>query len=265
MKHKHTACLGACFALVATTVFAQGPVVQTLAFHNVHIRVTDPAEAGEWYVKYLGATAGRAPQLVTFGNTLIEFVKSRPGIEQLWPSEGSVIDHIGLSYADLAAKMEDLEASGAKILTLPRDIPGLFKLGFIEDLWGTKIEVVQDPELLGFHHVHLRVPDPTATLGWYETMFGGGERGKLKGRVEGLKYGDVWLLVASSGAETPAPSLDRAVYTIAWLVPNVDEAVTALKSKGVKTRVEPRSIGSVRYAFVEDPDGVQIELIHRQR
>jgi catechol 2,3-dioxygenase-like lactoylglutathione lyase family enzyme len=48
-------------------------------------------------------------------------------------------------------------------------------------------------------------------------------------------------------------------------VPNVDAAVTELKSRGVKTRVEPRSIGSVRYAFVEDPDGVQIEFIHQER
>ena len=218
-------------------------VVKTLDFHNVHIRTNDPAKAGEWYVKYLGATPGRAPQLVMFGKTLIEFVKT----EQLQPSTGSVIDHIGLSFADLDRKMKELEGSGAKVLTAPRDVAGLFKLGFIEDLWGTKIEVVQDSELLGFHHVHLR------------------ERAKLKGRIEGLRYGTVWLLAASSGNETPAPSLDRAVYNIAYLVPNVDDAVTALKSKGVKTRVEPRSIGTVRYAFVQDPNGVEIELIHQQR
>jgi lactoylglutathione lyase len=258
---RRTVCLSAGFLLAATTAFAEGGVVKTLDFHNVHIRTNDPAKAGEWYVKYLGATPGRAPQLVMFGKTLIEFVKT----EQLQPSTGSVIDHIGLSFADLDGKMKELEGSGAKVLTAPRDVAGLFKLGFIEDLWGTKIEVVQDSELLGFHHVHLRVPDPAATLNWYESMFGGGERAKLKGRIEGLRYGTVWLLAASSGNETPAPSLDRAVYNIAYLVPNVDDAVTALKSKGVKTRVEPRSIGTVRYAFVQDPNGVEIELIHQQR
>jgi catechol 2,3-dioxygenase-like lactoylglutathione lyase family enzyme len=246
---------------MATTAFAENAVVQTLDFHNVHIRTTDPAKAGEWYVKYLGATPGRAPQLVTIGKTLIEFVKT----EQLQPSAGSVIDHIGLSFANLDAKMKELEGSGAKVVTPVRDVQGLFKLGFIEDLWGTKIEVVQDPELLGFHHVHLRVPDPSAALKWYETTFGGAERAKLKGRIDGLRYGTVWLLAASSGNETPAPSLDRAVYNIAYLVPNVDEAVAALKTKGVKTRVEPRSIGTVRYAFVQDPNGVEIELIHLQR
>ena len=71
--------------------------------------------------------------------------------------------------------------------------------------------------------------------------------------------------IIAAGKHVLGPSLDRAVYNIAYLVPNVDEAVAALKTKGVKTRVEPRSIGTVRYAFVQDPNGVEIELIHLQR
>src|ERR1700688_2866584 len=128
MKHRaHLgACLGACFLLVAASAFADGPAVQAIDFHNVHIRVSDPAKAGEWYVKYLGATAGRAPQLINFGKTLIEFVKT----DNAKPSAGSVIDHIGLSYPDLAAKMKDFEAGGAKIVTPVKDTPGLFALGF---------------------------------------------------------------------------------------------------------------------------------------
>ena len=41
-----------------------------------------------------------------------------------------------------------------------------FKLAFIEDPWGTRIEVVQDPQKLGFHHLHVR-RQPPATLAWY--------------------------------------------------------------------------------------------------
>jgi catechol 2,3-dioxygenase-like lactoylglutathione lyase family enzyme len=257
---KRTAFVSACFVLVAASAAADGPVVKALDYHNVHIRVTDTAKAGEWYVKYLGATPGRAPQLVSFGKTLVEFIKT----ENPQPSAGSVIDHIGLSYADLDAKMKNVEAAGAKILTPVRDNPGLFKLGFIEDPWGTKIEMVEDSESLGFHHVHLRVPDPAATLNWYADMLGG-ERAKLKGRIDGLRYGGVWLLAANSGKDPVAPSADRAVQNIAFLVPNVDQAVAALTGKGVKTIVEPKSIGTVRYAFVEDPNGVRIELIHQEK
>jgi len=38
-----------------------------------------------------------------------------------------------------------------------------------------------------------------------------------------------------------------------------------LKGKGLNVAVEPRSIGTVRYAFVDDSNGVRIELIHQQR
>jgi catechol 2,3-dioxygenase-like lactoylglutathione lyase family enzyme len=251
--------LGLCLVFVAATASAavDGGLVKAGDFHNVHIRVPDPPKAGEWYVKSLGATAGRAPQLIFFGKTLIEFVKD----EAAKPSAGSVIDHIGLSYADLDEQMKVLASNGAKIVTPVRDMPGLFKLGFIEDPWGTKIEVVQDTEQLGFHHVHLSVPDPANVLSWYQESFGG-ERAKLKGRIDGLRYGGVWLLAAASAAgEKPAGSTGRAIYNLAWTVPSVDEAVAALKAQGLKVTVEPRSLPTVRYAFVEDPNGILIEFI----
>jgi len=254
-----TILLGLCFAFVAATASAAGDggLVKAGDFHNVHIRVPDPPKAAEWYVKSLGATAGRAPQLIFFGKTLIEFIKD----DAAKPSAGSAIDHIGLSYANLDEQMKVLSASGAKIVSPVRDVPGLFKLGFVEDPWGTKIEVVQDAEQLGFHHVHLNVPDPAKVLGWYQEAFGG-ERAKLKGRIDGLRYGGVWLLAnASAAGEKPDGSAGRAIYNLAWSVPSADDAVAALKAKGLKVTVEPRSLPTVRYAFVEDPNGILIEFI----
>jgi catechol 2,3-dioxygenase-like lactoylglutathione lyase family enzyme len=254
-----TVLLGLSFAFVAATApsAADGGLVKAGDFHNVHIRVPDPPKAGEWYVKSLGATAGRAPQLIFFGKTLIEFIKD----DAAKPSAGSAIDHIGLSYANLDEQMKVLSANGAKIVSPVRDVPGLFKLGFVEDPWGTKIEVVQDAEQLGFHHVHLNVPDPPKVLSWYQEAFGG-ERAKLKGRIDGLRYGGVWLLAnASPAGEKPDGSAGRAIYNLAWAVPSADDAVAALKAKGLKVTVEPRSLPTVRYAFVEDPNGILIEFI----
>jgi len=254
-----TVLLGLCFAFAAATASAavDGGLVKAGDFHNVHIRVPDPPKAAEWYVKSLGATAGRAPQLIFFGKTLIEFIKD----DAAKPSAGSAIDHIGLSYANLDEQMKVLAANGAKIVTPVRDVQGLFKLGFIEDPWGTKIEVVQDAEQLGFHHVHLNVPDPAKVLSWYQDAFGG-ERAKLKGRIDGLRYGGVWLLAnASPAGEKPDGSAGRTIYNLAWTVPSADDAVAALKAKGLKVTVEPRSLPTVRYAFVEDPNGILIEFI----
>jgi catechol 2,3-dioxygenase-like lactoylglutathione lyase family enzyme len=244
-------------AAMGAPVFAAGSV-QTVGYHNVHLRVSDPAKAIEWYTKYLGASVAPPPYSVMFGKTLVAFVKT----DKQQPSAGSVIDHIGLSYPDLQAKMKEFEAGGATIVQPIRQVEGLFPLGFIEDPWGVKIEVVQDPSQLGFHHVHLRVKDPAATLKWFEENFGG-TRGKLGGRIDGVRYSGVWVLAASSGTDAPVPSADRAIQNMAIQVASVDTATEAFRSKNTKVVVEPRSLGALRYAFIEDPNGVRIELIEQ--
>ena len=91
-----------------------------------------------------------------FGSTRFMFLRKADAK----PSSGSAVDHVGFSFADVDAKMKEFEAAGIKIVTPTREAPGLFKLAFVEDPWGTRIEVVQDPELLGLHHVHMRGPNP---------------------------------------------------------------------------------------------------------
>ena len=47
-----------------------------------------------------------------------------------------MIDHLGFWFADIDTKMKNFEAAGAKVVAPVRDVPGLFKLGFIEDPLG---------------------------------------------------------------------------------------------------------------------------------
>ena len=95
--------------------------------------------------------------------------------------------------ADLDTTVRNLVADGAKLVTPAREVAGLFKLAFVEDPWGVRIEVVQDAEKLGLHHVHLRAPDPAAALAWYVDKFGG-RVSKLKNMIDGVNYGGVWIL-----------------------------------------------------------------------
>lgn len=269
--------LAACFVMVgALSASAADSAVKTIAFDDLHIAVPDPAKAGEWYVKHLGATPTQSANRVSFGRTLIIFSKRDAA-----PSTG--IDHYGLSFPDAEAKMKELAAAGAKILEPMRDAPGLFKLGFIEDPFRIKIEVLQDTELLGFHHVHLRVPDPEATLKWYEAMFGG-EQASLKGRINGLRYKTipegvaglgpaakgaptVWLLAAKG--DKPEPTTGRVIYNLAFLVEDINQTGNAIKAKGAKLTREPRTTKveglDTGVAFAEDPNGVEIELLQRPR
>jgi predicted enzyme related to lactoylglutathione lyase len=251
--------LGVAF-LTAATAGAAEPVARATDYDNVHIRVLDPEKAAAWYVSALGATPSNPPTpataQVTFGGNVITITKGTT-VQQ---SAGTLIDHFGLSYSDLEAAVKKAEAAGAKVTSAPRESPGVFKFAYIEDPWGVRIEMVEDTERLGFHHVHLRVKDPEATLTWYQQTFGG-ERAKLRGRVDGVRFNGVWLFAMSSGADTPAPP--TAIQLVAFRVADVDAALKGLNANGIKTAAEARDLPALRYAFVQDPNGIRVEVVKR--
>src|SRR5712664_2005326 len=128
----------------AVPAAAQTPVMPIL--DHIHLNVPDQAKGVEWYQKYFGGQPmTEAPDRLMFGDTRLIFLRNEKG----QPSTGSALDHIGFSVTDLDAKMKALEAAGIKVVSPVREVQGLFKLAFIEDPWGTRIEVVQDSEKLG--------------------------------------------------------------------------------------------------------------------
>jgi lactoylglutathione lyase len=260
------AAIASCAAAIAPVaaariVTAQSAQILPIVDH-IHLNVPDQAKAVEWYQKTFGGqTTAEGTDRLMLGETRLIFLKNDKG----QPSAGSALDHLGFSVPDLDAKMKELEAAGVKVVTPARDVPGLFKLAFVEDPWGTRIEVVQDSEKLGLHHVHLRAPDPAATLGWYKEKFGG-DTAKLKDRIDGLKYSGVWLLVQRGDA---TPSEGHAIDHIGFRTTSELAAKTAeYKSAGVKFTTEPRPLKlpsgvTVNFAYLEGPAGAKIELVQR--
>jgi catechol 2,3-dioxygenase-like lactoylglutathione lyase family enzyme len=238
---------------------AQTPVMPIL--DHIHLNVPDQARAVEWYQKYFGgAPMTEAPDRLMFGDTRLIFLKNDKG----QPSSGSALDHLGFSFADLDAKMKELEAAGVKVVTPVRDVAGLFKLGFVEDPWGTRIEVVQDTEKLGLHHVHLRGADPAAILAFYKEKFAG-DAAKLKDRLDGLKLSGVWLLVQRGDA---VPSEGHAIDHIGFRTTDLAARTTELKAQSVTFTTEPRPLklasGTVvNFAYLEGPAGAKVELVQR--
>jgi lactoylglutathione lyase len=251
--------LGVALATLGLALCAPSLSAQTLPYDHMHFNVPDPDAATAWYIKYMGGTRSETAGTVNFGTVLFIFRKAAdaPG------SAGSVIDHIGFSFPDLDARMTEWQAAGIKVVTPVRDVPGLFKLGFIEDPWGTKIEVVQDTETLGFHHIHLRSADPDAMYAWLTGTFGG-EKTKLRGRMDAVKYNKLWVLVQKAN-DTPAPSTGHSIDHLGWGVANLDATAAALKAKDVKFTMEPRAIPvqNIKIAFVEGPGGLRVELVQR--
>lgn len=236
---------------------------KTYLYDHVHMAVPEPEVAAQWYKDNIGGefVDGRVDRLL-FGTTRIMFLRSN---ENTKPSEGSVIDHLGFSFPDLAATVAKVRAAGATVTSDVRDVPGLFKLAFITDPFGSRLELIEDPQHLGFHHVHLRSTDPEATFKWYEESFGG-IRTNLRGRLDGILYpGNVWLLVTR--ADSTFPSQGASIDHIGWRALDSDETIADLKSKNIEFTSEPRDMtlpnGSINYFYVQGPEGARVELVRR--
>jgi lactoylglutathione lyase len=250
--------------MAAASARAQTP---TLPYDHIHINVPDTAAAANWYEKNFGGRRiTEAPDRLMFGSTRFMFLPKADAK----PSTGSAVDHVGFSVADLDAKLQEFESAGVKVVTPARDVPGLFKLAFVEDPWGTRIEVVQDPELLGLHHVHMRGPNTEEAFAWLLAKFGG-QRTKLKGRLDAMKYSapgfsDMWILVQQGAAE---PSEGHAIDHIGWrstgpLAKTIDD----LRGKGVTVTSEPRPLTlpngpAINFSYVAGPAGARIEIVER--
>ena len=260
-----------CLLMTATLgLFVSTPGAQTptYPYDHIHLNVPDPAVASAWYEKNMpgGRRITEAPDRIMYGSTRLMFLRNATAK----PSAGSAIDHIGFSVTDLDAKMKEWEAAGIKVTTPVRDVPKLFKLAFLEDPWGTRLEVVQDPELLGLHHVHLRAPNPEETMTWLLDKFGG-KRQQLKGMLDAVRYdydgfSSVWILVTKGEAE---PSQGRAIDHIGWRsVGPLADTMNALRAKQVTVTSEPRPLTlpngpSINFSYVAGPSGARIELVER--
>ncbi|MEQ8953011.1 MAG: VOC family protein, partial [Gammaproteobacteria bacterium] len=227
--------------------------------------VPNPQESATWYLDHIGGERvdGREDRLL-YNRTRVMWLSNGGNTRR--PSEGGVIDHIGFSFTDLDAKVEELVAAGATLQGEIRDIPGLFKLAFVVDPWGTRLELIEDFQHLGLHHVHLRDPDPVAALAWYEMMFGG-VRLHLKGNqnLPGLLYpGNVWLLVSQGDT---FPSREGTIDHIGWRAPVMEDTLAELISRGAEVTIPSRSMqlpnGEIEFFYVGGPRGASVELVQR--
>jgi len=260
-------------------------------FDSIHLAVPEIASARDWYLNNLGGNGGETADRIAFGRwtgdhplPLSLIFDISPGAT---PSAGSVVESIGFSYADLDAKMKELEAAGVKITAPPSKTGDDWKHAFIEDPWGTRIELVEDPDNLGLHHVNLHVKDPNASLAWYVRAFGG-DRASVYGR-EGIRYRDLGLFYVFAVKDDAAiPSEGHVIDRIAWGPIDLDKTVNDLKSIGFdkfssdsNPRANPQCnfiAGSAeegirrlfctqpnqlphRIVYLVAPDGVKVELV----
>ena len=257
--------------VVAAMLMATVSPAYAADYHHVHITASNATEAVRWYSRYLDCEplADRDDGVECAGAQVV--FDAQPS---LGSSQRTGIDHIGFSYADVESKMADLEAvgvggAGVRLQRFEdgstlRENPGWFKYGFIFDPWGTRIELLEDAEAVGFHHIHLSSSEPAATLAWYQETLGG-ETAQLRDQVEGLRLGDVWLLAMVHDEGVPASTTGRAIDHIAFTMDDLDTAASTLRDAGVvmlESPVVPEGgRTAAKRAFVAGPDNVSLALV----
>jgi len=278
------------FALMAGPAGAQS----TEPFDHIHLAVSDVGRARDWYIQHMGGNAGETPESVAWGTwpgdhpLPIQLLFSIAG--DTLPSEGTVIDHVGFSFPDLESKVEALRARGVTIVRAVTMIPGLGKQAVVEDPWGTKLVLLEDPDAPGLHHVDMRVPDPEAALAWYVRAFGG-DRIKYRGTIDALRYRDLGVFYLFISHDDHAlPTAGHSIDHLAFGPIDLDKAVAVLKEQGATfisnpnprmnpacqfATADPRSGAPAirrlycaqpdplahRVVFVEGPGGVRVELV----
>ena len=273
-------------SLRPVTVYAQ---YEAPPFDSFHLAVPEISQARDWYLNNMGGNAGETADRVAYGR----WASDHPLPLQLifdvstsaTPTAGSVVDSIGFSFNDLDAKVRVLQARGVKIVTPVTNDGTDWKRAVAEDPWGTRLELVEDLDNLGLHHVNLRVKDPNASLAWYVRAFGG-DRASVRGR-EGIRYRDLGLFyVFASKDDTTTPSEGHSIDRIAWGPIDLDKVVNDLKTLGVvfSSDTNPRAnpacnlVGGYteevrrlfctqpnqlphRVVYLVAPDGVKVELV----
>lgn len=254
-------------AMAMVLAFCPTAYAQALEpFDHLHLAVSDVEQAREWYIEYMGGNPGETPDAVAWGTWPVDHPLPIQVLFTLSdtarPSAGSAIDHIGFSFADLDAAVMALRAAGATIVSPVADVPGLGKRAVVQDPWGTKLVLLQDPNAPGLHHVELRVADPSASLNWYARVFGG-ERIQYNGLVDAVLYrglGVFYLFAVKD--EDAAPSPGHAIDHLGFGPIDLDKVVGALTADGVTfiSNPNPRLNPACR---VVAADGTNGQGVHR--
>ncbi len=137
--------------------------------------------------------------------------------------------------------------------------------GLFFDPWGTRIELVEDGDYLGFHHVHLSSNDPAGTLAWYQKNVWGQKPPNCEEKLDGILLGDVWLLAARHTEGDPAPTRSRALDHIGFEMAGLAKAASKMRKQGVSFQTDPavpdNARSDAKRAFIAGPDSVS----HRHR
>jgi catechol 2,3-dioxygenase-like lactoylglutathione lyase family enzyme len=271
---------------------------QLAHFHHVHLNVTDPAAAIDFYTSKFAAEKakihGETDAAWTQKSWLLFNKVNRPPK----PEVTSTIWHIGWGAEDMKATYQKQLDLGTRFATPITDISdigggnaqGLFFYAYVDGPEHQLIEL-NTANHHNFGHIHMLSKDPIAAGEWYIKEFGLSRRGRGTPSREphfyrGYQIGPSMSLMMDNvniiifpmeyaRKEWPDLWKDRSDFEsteghstdhIGFGVDNLEQTLERLKKDGVKVTGEPRTAlgGKIKFAFIEGPDHIRIELVEGQ-
>lgn len=289
MRFSHP--LAAIWLSVGYSVTAQMPAAH---FHHIHLNATNPAAAIDFYTsrfdceksKFAGQWDGVWAQKSWILFNKVAGPPPSAIISSIW--------HFGWGAEDMKAAYQKQLDSGTKFDTPITDIsdlansPGFF-YAYVDGPDHALIEL----NTAGHHrlgHLHLLSADPVATGEWYIKYFGAVRRGSPPSReptfYKGYQVGPAMSLMSDNiniiifpvefarkayaqqwgGRTAFQPTEGRVVDHIGFSFEHLSDALDKMRKEGVKVtqEIETGFHGKVKYAFIEGPDKIRIELVEGQ-
>ena len=212
-------------------------------FDHVALNATDPAAAAAWYARHFG---GNVPVGYSSSGDMLtgaEF-RANTGVARLeWrhadvpgPSLGTGLDHSGWSVGNLDEIHAAMLKDGAEEFWAPRHFgPAQLYISFVTDPWGAKIELLEDENHPGFHHVHILGPDCEEDRAWL-LEHAPGQAETFKGMLLAVNYGTMRVLFRQTDDEL-ASTAGRAIDHLAWTSGSVSGGLHTSPT-GVNIRVD---------------------------
>jgi catechol 2,3-dioxygenase-like lactoylglutathione lyase family enzyme len=225
-----------------------------VAMGHLHLNSKDSEGQARFWTEVLGAKRGKLANG--------DFFKLPGVLVMLWasepsgPSEGSVVNHVGLKVRDLAAMLTRAEVAKVEIVSRTARQVMLVAPG------GLRVELTEDPGAAAAvenHHIHFYTAEVEKMRQWYVETFGAkpGKRGKFEAAdLPGVN-------LSFTPADSPlAGTKGRALDHIGFEVKGLEAFVKKLEAKGVKFDVAYRRLPALNLAvaFFTDPWGTYIEL-----
>jgi catechol 2,3-dioxygenase-like lactoylglutathione lyase family enzyme len=284
-----------CVLLLATAFAAPRSDQVTMPaahFHHLHLNTPDPKAAIDFYTSKFDCEKGRfagAMDAVWAQKSWLLFTKV--GSPPPWELN-SAIWHFGWGAEDMKATYQKQLDMKTRFFTPITELGTNFFYAYVESPDHALIEL-NTANHHNFGHLHLFSEDPVSAGEWYMKYFGATRRGnpttppsrepRLRNGIQvgpsmSLMLDNVNIIIYPiqysrqvyadhwKGKTEMSPTKGRVVDHVGFSFDNLAAALEKMRKDGVKVTDEIKSAagGKIKYAFIEGPDKIRIELVEGQ-